>query len=76
MTLIEYHIDYSAVPESERHSLIKMLESISYIGFSVCPDLQDHPRIRGEHKRLTKSCSALVGSPPHTRGTPKNLQSK
>lgn len=39
MTLIEYHIDYSAVPESERHSLIKMLESISYTGFSVCPDL-------------------------------------
>ena len=29
---------------------------------------EDHPRIRGEQLPRQASCSALTGSPPHTRG--------
>lgn len=39
MNLIEYHIDYSKLTPSDRNSLIEKLESISYLGFFVCPDL-------------------------------------
>ena len=39
MTLIEYQIDYSDLSKDEQHSLIEKLESISYLGFFVCPDL-------------------------------------
>ena len=33
--------------------------------------LQDHPRLRGEHKIAYVYCDADKGSPPPTRGTPK-----
>ena len=33
------------------------------------PDLQDHPRLRGEHKQKPFSKSGSAGSPPPTRGT-------
>ena len=32
--------------------------------------VQDHPRIRGEHKRAFKNARIVVGSSPHTRGAP------
>ena len=31
---------------------------------------RDHPRIRGEHGLLYVTHSPILGSPPHTRGTP------
>ena len=33
--------------------------------------LKDHPRIRGEHLISDNYLEAVIGSPPHTRGTPK-----
>ena len=36
-----------------------------FIGFGV----EDHPRIRGEHRKYLLLRRQLVGSPPHTRGT-------
>ena len=32
--------------------------------------LQDHPRLRGEHKAFKRWVTSEVGSPPPTRGTP------
>ena len=32
------------------------------------PDVEDHPRIRGEHKRAFKNARIVIGSSPHTRG--------
>ena len=33
----------------------------------------DHPRIHGEHIRITKINIRRLGSPPHTRGTQGGL---
>ena len=32
--------------------------------------IEDHPRMRGEHRVLTQKESTHLGSPPHARGTP------
>ena len=32
--------------------------------------MPDHPRIRGEHVRHSRSVSLSFGSSPHTRGAP------
>ena len=37
---------------------------------SLCDVCRDHPRIRGEHQNNDFLLSPLLGSPPHTRGTP------
>ena len=29
-----------------------------------------HPRIRGERSRISSTCQLIIGSSPHTRGTP------
>ena len=35
-----------------------------------CPFLsRDHPRIRGEHRRMQSPARTLLGSSPHSRGT-------
>ena len=31
--------------------------------------IEDHPRIHGEHWVIIKLKQAILGSPPHTRGT-------
>ena len=36
------------------------------------PDLQDHPRLRGEHDGFKIFYALNVGSPPPTRGTPQS----
>ena len=48
----------------------------AYAGNTPCaivsfPSLRDHPRIRGEHFVIVKLIFAILGSPPHTRGTPE-----
>ena len=35
--------------------------------------LEDHPRIRGEHKRFSSPSAAITGSSPHTRGAPGSV---
>ena len=35
---------------------------------------EDHPRLRGEHDKKYIDDADAVGSPPPTRGTPKNVK--
>ena len=39
------------------------------VGFACCRG--DHPRIRGEHRKMRAMAGNLKGSSPHTRGAPK-----
>ena len=45
--------------------------NINFI-FNNIEIIRDHPRIRGEHRRVFSYPMMVVGSPPHTRGTSPN----
>ena len=43
-------------------------------GFGSSAAPRDHPRIRGEHSQESRRFSSFMGSSPHTRGAPGEIQ--
>ena len=41
-----------------------------------CDGVEDHPRIRGEHKQVNISVNTFEGSSPHTRGAPTAINGR
>ena len=80
-TAISTYWEYGSPPHT-RGTLIEAIDMIlsdritpAYAGNTkyllVPPKMsQDHPRIRGEHLHFYSLLTLLLGSPPHTRGTP------
>ena len=75
-TIVQGSSPHARGPRSRRHGrtgrsrIIPACAGSTFFNVIGAPRVQDHPRMRGVHGRVSRNRRAMVGSSPHARGPP------